>query len=117
MEVINGSKGFDELISRFTAVTQITKDDNILIEKQKNTNNKVEQKESKVKEKLTETEKNKEELKKNNKEQKIQKKEMKESKKSVESKISDLEDKKAAYIAEGNDLEALENQIEEENRE
>src|SRR5699024_11358006 len=42
---------------------------------------------------------------------------MKEYKKSVESKISDLEDKKAAYIAEGNDLEALENQIEEEIRE
>src|SRR5699024_5517143 len=114
MEVIFGSKGFDEFISRFTAVTTITKADNKLIEEQKTAINKVEQKESQVKEKLSETEKNKEELKKINKEQKIQKKEMKESKKSVESKISDLEDKKAAYIAEGNDLEALENQIEEE---
>src|SRR5690625_5121651 len=117
MEVIFGSKGFDEFISRFTAVTTITKADNKLIEEQKTAINKVEQKESQVKEKLSETEKNKEELKKINKEQKIQKKEMKESKKSVESKISDLEDKKAAYIAEGNDLEALENQIEEEIRE
>src|SRR5699024_12597585 len=86
-------------------------------EEQKTAINKVEQKESQVKEKLSETEKNKEELKKINKEQKIQKKEMKESKKSVESKISDLEDKKAAYIAEGNDIEALENKIEEEIRE
>src|SRR5690625_4373328 len=117
MEVIFGSKGFDEFISRFTAVTTITKADNKLIEEQKTAINKVEQKESQVKEKLSETEKNKEELKKINKEQKIQKKEMKESKKSVESKNSDLEDKKAAYIAEGNDLEALENQIEEEIRE
>ena len=117
MEVIFGSKGFDEFISRFTAVTTITKADNKLIEEQKTAINKVEQKESQVKEKLSETEKNKENLKKINKEQKIQKKEMKESKKSVESKISDLEDKKAAYIAEGNDLEALENQIEEEIRE
>src|SRR5690625_448836 len=117
MEVIFGSKGFDEFISRFTAVTTITKADNKLIEEQKTAINKVEQKESQVKEKLSETEKNKEDLKKINKEQKIQKKEMKESKKSVENKISDLEDKKAAYIAEGNDLEALENQIEEEIRE
>src|SRR5699024_2886373 len=103
MEVIFGSKGFDEFISRFTAVTTITKADNKLIEEQKTAINKVEQKESQVKEKLSETEKNKEELKK--------------TKKTVKSKISDLEDKKATYIAEGNDLEALENQIEEEIRE
>src|SRR5699024_4861349 len=70
MEVIFGSKGFDEFISRFTAVTTITKADNKLIEEQKTAINKVEQKESQVKEKLSETEKNKEELKKINKEQK-----------------------------------------------
>lgn len=38
MEVIFGSKGFDEFISRFTAVTTITKADNKLIEEQKNCN-------------------------------------------------------------------------------
>src|SRR5699024_8853510 len=67
MEVIFGSKGFDEFISRFTAVTTITKADNKLIEEQKTAINKVEQKEYQVKEKLSETEKNKEEIKKNEK--------------------------------------------------
>src|SRR5699024_12325086 len=43
MEVIFGSKGFDEFISRFTAVTTITKADNKLIEEQKTAINKVEQ--------------------------------------------------------------------------
>src|SRR5699024_10074528 len=42
MEVIFGSKGFDEFISRFTAVTTITKADNKLIEEQKTAINKVE---------------------------------------------------------------------------
>src|SRR5699024_11498516 len=53
MEVIFGSKEFDEFISRFTAVTTITKADNKLIEEQKTAINKVEQKESQVKEKLS----------------------------------------------------------------
>src|SRR5690625_2165118 len=116
MEVIFGSKGFEEFISRFTAVTTITKADNKLVEEQKNAINKVEEKEVQVKEKLTETEKTKKELTDVNKEQKAQKKELNKSKKSVESKVIELEDKKSAYIAEGNDLEALEQQIEEEIR-
>lgn len=116
MEVIFGSTGFEEFISRFTAVTTITKADNKLVEEQKNAINKVEEKEVQVKEKLTETEKTKKELTDVNKEQKAQKKELNKSKKSVESKVTELEDKKSAYIAEGNDLEALEQQIEEEIR-
>src|SRR5699024_11671399 len=54
MEVIFGSKGSDEFISRFTAETTITKADNKLIEEQKTANNKVEQKESQVKERSEE---------------------------------------------------------------
>lgn len=116
MEVIFGSTGFEEFISRFTAVTTITKADNKLVEEQKNAINKVEEKEVQVKEKLTETEKTKKELTDVNKKQKAQKKELNKSKKSVESNVTELEDKKSAYIAEGNDLEALEQQIEEEIR-
>src|SRR5699024_3949963 len=73
MEVIFGSKGFDEFISRFTAVTTITKADNKLIEEKKTAINKVEQKEYKVKEKLYETEKKKKKIKKKRRYKKIKK--------------------------------------------
>lgn len=117
MEVIFGSKGFEDFITRFTAVTTITKADRELVEEQKKAINKVEEKENQVKEKLTETEKAKKDLIEVNKEQKAQKKELTSSKKSVESKVLELEEKKSKYIAEGNDLDALEEQIEEEIRE
>src|SRR5699024_3598571 len=137
-DVIFGSTGFEEFITRFTAVITITNADNKLIEEQKAAIKKVEKKEQQVQKKLKatekakaeltainkeqkdqrkeknkskKTEKDKDELTKINKEQKAQRKELNKSRKAVESEISNLENKKQAYIDEGNDLEALEEQI------
>ena len=110
-DVIFGSTGFEEFITRFTAVITITNADNKLIEEQKAAIKKVEKKEQQVQKKLKATEKAKAELTAINKEQKAQRKELNKSRKAVESEISNLENKKQAYIDEGNDLEALEEQI------
>src|SRR5699024_10472403 len=60
LEVIFGSAGFEDFISRFTAVTTITQADNELIEEQKKSMEKVEEKEEQEKEKIDEDEKTKE---------------------------------------------------------
>lgn len=108
LEVIFGSVGFEDFISRFTAVTTITKADNNLIEEQKKTMKKVETKEVEVEEKLKEAEETKSKLEKVNKLKKDQKAELVKSVASVETEIKKLEGQKSAYIKEGNDIKALE---------
>lgn len=112
LEVIFGSAGFEEFISRFTAVSTITKADNDLVEEQKRAVEKVESKEEEVKEKLAEAEQTKDKLAKINEVKKGQKSEFVKSVASVEKEQSKLEEKKASYVKEGNDIKALEAKVE-----
>lgn len=112
LEVIFGSAGFEEFISRFTAVSTITKADNDLVEEQKRAVEKVESKEEEVKEKLTEAEQTKDKLAKINEVKKGQKSELVKSVASAEKEQSKLEEKKASYVKEGNDIKALEAKVE-----
>lgn len=112
LEVIFGSAGFEEFISRFTAVSTITKADNDLVEEQKKAVEKVESKEEEVKEKLTEAEQTKDKLAKINEVKKGQKSELVKSVASAEKEQSKLEEKKASYVKEGNDIKALEAKVE-----
>src|SRR5699024_470396 len=116
--VIFGSAGFEDFISRFTAVTTITQADNELIEEQKKSMEKVEEKEEQVNEKLAEAEQTKEKLANIAKVKKDQKSDIEDSVKSVEKSIKlvekeqeNLKDKKASYVKEGNDIEALEEKV------
>ena len=113
-EVIFGAAGFEDFISRFTAVTAITVADNKLVEEQRVAISKVEEIESKLKAKLESSEKNQKELSEINNEKKIQKEELSNAKTSIEEAITKLEEEKAGYVQEGNDLAALETRIEEE---
>ncbi len=108
LEVIFGSAGFEDFITRFTAVTTITKADNDLIEAQKEAMKKVEATEIKVKEKLAEAESSKNRLAKINELKQSQKAELDSALQSVKNEIQTLKDKKAAYVKEGNDIKALE---------
>src|SRR5699024_6233132 len=93
MEVIFGSVSFEDFISRYTAVNEITKDDNELIKKKKE---------------------KKKEITKVNQIKKDQKNDLTESKQEVEKEITKLKEQKEEYVAKGNDLEALEARVEEE---
>lgn len=114
MEVIFGAKGFDEFISRYTAVTAITSADNKLVETQKEAIAEVEEKQKEVEKKLAKSTETKKEIEKINKVKKDQKADLTESKKSSQKVVADLKDKKADYVAEGRDLAALEERVEAE---
>src|SRR5699024_3885480 len=111
LEAILGSAGFEDFISRITAVTTITQADNELIEEQKKSMEKVEEKEEQVNEKLAEAEQTKEKLANIAKVKKDQKSDLEDSVKSVEKEQENLKDKKASYVKEGNDIEALEEKV------
>lgn len=112
LEVIFGSVGFEDFITRFTAVTTITKADNDLVEKQKVAVKEVENKEEEVNTKLAEAEETKTKLTTMNELKKNQKEQLVKSVKSVEKEIESLESKKASYVKEGNDIKALEEKAE-----
>src|SRR5690625_4924511 len=75
--------------------------------------NEVEEKQKEVEVKLQEQEEEQKKLKEINEKKKKQKEELEKSKRSVEKEIAKLEEKKAKYIAEGNDIAALEARINE----
>lgn len=114
MEVIFGAKGFDEFISRYTAVTAITSADNKLVETQREAIAEVEEKQKEVEKKLAKSTETKKEIEKINKVKKEQKADLTESKKTSQKVVADLKDKKADYVAEGKDLAALEERVEAE---
>lgn len=114
MEVIFGSKGFEEFISRYTAVTAITTADNKLVETQKEAMAEVEEKQKEVENKLVETKERKKEIDEINQVKKDQKADLTESKKEAEKEVAALEDKKADYVAEGHNIAALEARVEAE---
>ena len=114
MEVIFGAKGFDEFISRYTAVTAITSADNKLVETQREAIAEVEEKQKEVEKKLAKSTETKEEIEKINKVKKDQKADLTESKKTSQKVVADLKDKKADYVAEGRDLAALEERVQAE---
>src|SRR5699024_7541130 len=114
MEVIFGAKGFDEFISRYTAVTAITSADNKLVETQREAIAEVEKKQKEVEKKLAKSTETKEEIEKINKVKKDQKADLTESKKTSQKVVADLKDKKADYVAEGRDLAALEERVQAE---
>lgn len=111
MEVIFGSKGFEEFISRYTAVTAITTADNELVETQKKAMTEVEGKQKEVENKLVKTTERKKDIEKINKLKKAQKNDLNESKKEALTEVATLEAKKADYVAEGNDIVALEERV------
>lgn len=114
MEVIFGSKGFEEFISRYTAVTAITSADNKLVEIQKTAMAEVETKQKEVEKKLVKATETKKEIEKINKIKKDQKSDLTQSKKAAQKEVAALKDKKAEYVAEGHNLAALEARVEEE---
>lgn len=111
MEVIFGSKGFEEFISRYTAVTAITTADNELVETQKKAMTEVEGKQKEVENKLVKTTERKKDIEKINKLKKAQKNDLNESKKEALTEVATLEAKKADYVAEGHDIVALEERV------
>lgn len=111
MEVIFGSKGFEEFISRYTAVTAITTADNELVETQKKAMTEVEGKQKEVENKLVKTTERKKDIEKINKLKKAQKNDLNESKKEALTEVAALEAKKADYVAEGHDIVALEERV------
>lgn len=114
IEVILGSVGFESFISRATAANTIAEADQDLMEQQEKAMNEVEEKQNEVEVKLEEQEKEQQKLKEINEKKKEQKKELEKSKNTVEKEMAKLEEKKAKYVAEGNDIAALEAQINEQ---
>ena len=114
MEVIFGSVGFEEFISRFTAVNTITAADNKLVEDQEIAISKVEKKQNEVTKKLEESKMSKLALDKVTKIKTEQKEKLEVSMKSSKEETEKLKAKKARYVADGNDISALENRIKEE---
>lgn len=111
VEVLLGSVGFDSFISRATAANTIAEADQDLIVQQEEAMQAVEAKQGEVETKLAEQEKEQQKLEEINKQKKEQKEELEKSKRLVEKEIEKLEAKKADYVAEGNDIAALEAQM------
>lgn len=104
IEVLFGAEGFTDFISRYEAVTTITKADMELIEEN-------ERDKQAVEEKLAEQEDLKNELEEQNATIKAQKKQQEESKKELKKKEQKLQREKAELESESSDLRALEAQI------
>lgn len=111
VEVILGSVGFESFISRANAASTIAEADQDLIVQQQNAMSQVEEKQNEVEDKLVKQEEEQKKLKEINAKKKKQKEDLEKSKRSVEKEVSKLKEKKNAYIAEGNDIAALEARI------
>lgn len=111
IEVLLGSVGFESFISRASAANTIAQADQDLMVQQEEAMKEVEAKQSEVEEKLEEQEKEKQKLKEINDQKKQQKEDLEKSKRAIEKEMTKLEEKKAKYVAEGNDIAALEARI------
>ena len=109
-----GTSSIEEVFNRAAAVSTITNADKKLVDDQVKDKAKVEKKEKEVVEKLEEEEKKEKDLKRAVRVQKTQKEELAEAKSSVQKEVRKLEDKKATYVEEGNNLRALEARVEQE---
>lgn len=117
LEVMFGSKSFEEFISRISAVTTITAADNDIIDKQQKAMEEVESKQAEIEEKVKEVEVAKKELEKVTQIKKDQREEYVEKRKAFLDETKKLNARKNSLKKEGQDIEALEEKARQKLRE